>query len=410
MKAKKQKTNIDDLLSQIDSNLEEVKDYLLEYRIEAIVNTVINFISSRDKEPLTKHDLSLLSRSLNKHFHNQSVQASVSFLEKLIEKELPIDCTMVYQGIGALSATFIAKAIERDAIVSLNLEDNRVGNDPWEDFEDDNEGLVQLTNAISSNTTLTSLNLSLNHIDEEGSRLLKFMLKENCTLKTLRLVANEQLGDIGTQRIAKALKVNNTLLHLDLRDCGIQDTGMEALTEALKLNTALQSLLICGEEVHDTTRQLFFEAASKHPYLLNIKDENFTTLRKNLAQKKVIATLYYMKNSVVKQETPTLYELEIFNVLSKSSELFNCWLKEWLMPEQIEEFKAFISHHCKSTEHYLRLQGVFAHEIKLDVQVETNSAAAAVSSEVASSPAHSEVHPLLWLPPEVWFHILEYLE
>ncbi len=100
-----------------------------------------------------------------------------------------------------------------------------------------------IARALEVNTTLMTLDISLNKIREEGARAIGEALKENTTLTELSLSDNF-IGSAGVVSIAEALKENSTLTTLDLWNNGVGDIGFHFLAGALEVNTALTCLNI----------------------------------------------------------------------------------------------------------------------------------------------------------------------
>ena len=76
---------------------------------------------------------------------------------------------------------------------------------------------------------------------DKGAAALAEALKENQSLQELRLRDNK-ISDEGAKALAKELKVNTALQKLYLESNNISDKGAKALAEALKVNTALRKL------------------------------------------------------------------------------------------------------------------------------------------------------------------------
>lgn len=103
-----------------------------------------------------------------------------------------------------------------------------------------------LANASRDSTTLTSLNLFDNSINDEGARELAKMLKVNRSLTKLDLFNNE-IGDDGCAAIADALRRNTSLASLDLRWNVITERGANAIERAIReSNYALQDIHLGG--------------------------------------------------------------------------------------------------------------------------------------------------------------------
>lgn len=86
-------------------------------------------------------------------------------------------------------------------------------------FMYDPENLIALAEALKNNTTLTTLDLTDNHIGAKGATALADMLKNNKTLTVLNLAYNKigDEGDEGLQTLlVDALEDNTTILEIDL--------------------------------------------------------------------------------------------------------------------------------------------------------------------------------------------------
>lgn len=114
--------------------------------------------------------------------------------------------------------------------------------------EFDYEGAVVILKALRDNDTLQYLGLRNNTIKDEGAIEVAEILKRNTTLQTLDLGKNEIL-DSGVKALAESLKVNKTLLSLFLSNDKVglprnrigAEGGM-VLEEALKANNTLREL------------------------------------------------------------------------------------------------------------------------------------------------------------------------
>jgi Ran GTPase-activating protein (RanGAP) involved in mRNA processing and transport len=133
------------------------------------------------------------------------------------------------------------------------------------------EDITQLAQALSTNTRLTSLNVSLNHIGAEGAKALS----TNTTLTSL----NVSLNHIGAEG-AKALSTNTTLTSLNVECNQIGDEGAKALST----NTTLTSLNVSLNQIGDEG----VKALSTNPHLTslsidrnNIGDEGAKALSTN---------------------------------------------------------------------------------------------------------------------------------
>ncbi|XP_052407974.1 NACHT, LRR and PYD domains-containing protein 12-like isoform X3 [Carassius gibelio] len=91
-----------------------------------------------------------------------------------------------------------------------------------------------LASALQSSNSLRELDLSKNHLQDSGVELLSAGLKSpNCQLNILRL-ADCKLTDQCCKPVASVLQSSNSLRELDLSDNHLQDSGVEQLSAGLK--------------------------------------------------------------------------------------------------------------------------------------------------------------------------------
>lgn len=101
-----------------------------------------------------------------------------------------------------------------------------------------------LAKAMWINSTITSLDLSSNELDDHAGIYIARILRRNRTLKKMEL-DNNLFGPKTCAAFGECLKINSTLvnLSLDSNPLGLDDdSGIRMLTEAIKTNNALTSL------------------------------------------------------------------------------------------------------------------------------------------------------------------------
>ena len=122
--------------------------------------------------------------------------------------------------------------------------------------------------ALKVNTTLTSLNLEGNDIQDAGAESLAEALKVNRTLTTIRLSINN-IEAAGALSLAKALKVNTTLTSIDLQSNSIHDAGAFSLTQAILINPSLLKLKgVDSPEIVKTIKRNHFYLSYRVDFLL----------------------------------------------------------------------------------------------------------------------------------------------
>ena len=109
-------------------------------------------------------------------------------------------------------------------------------------------GVQHLAQALCVNTSVKTLNLSYNPLDDEGAKALAEMLGGNGaessgTVNTMEHVELKgcTIGPVGAQHLAQALRVNTSVKTLDLSDNPLDDEGAKSLAEMLGGNGAESS-------------------------------------------------------------------------------------------------------------------------------------------------------------------------
>ena len=135
------------------------------------------------------------------------------------------------------------------SLTFLNLQGNFIGD----------AGASSLSHALKANSSLTNLNLSLTCISDAGASSLSQALKVNSSLTDLNLGKN-RIGDSGASSLSEALTANSSLTALDLSDNRIGDVGASCLSQALKANSSLNKLDLTDNSVSAVGAASFKEA------------------------------------------------------------------------------------------------------------------------------------------------------
>ncbi|KAI9244462.1 hypothetical protein BDA99DRAFT_529042 [Phascolomyces articulosus] len=130
------------------------------------------------------------------------------------------------------------------------------------------DDLKSIFSALTHNTHLKVLYCSGHAIEQEAMDQLSEALTLNDTLETLN-IGNSDLGQYGDllRIFAEGLAVNEGLLHLDFENKGIDDTALSVLAPALIKNTTLRSLNLARNAI---TRILDEPSSLEHIQSLNM--------------------------------------------------------------------------------------------------------------------------------------------
>ncbi|KAL0242597.1 hypothetical protein GEMRC1_005160 [Eukaryota sp. GEM-RC1] len=131
----------------------------------------------------------------------------------------------------SVSMLLIEALKTNSTITSLELSSNYIGD----------EGVRALAEVLKVNASVTSVNLHYNFIKVEGARALAEVLKLNSSVTSVNLRTNS-VGDVGARALADALNVNTSVTSVNLRANSIGDEGARALAEALKVNASITSI------------------------------------------------------------------------------------------------------------------------------------------------------------------------
>lgn len=141
-------------------------------------------------------------------------------------------------------ATLTQAVVAHPALVSLDLSLNELGL----------EAACLLAAVLRDSPTLLELDLHGNHLGASGAAELgKGLAAPTCQLQVLNLAENE-LGNRGAGKVAVALVMNSSLVHLNLDLNWIGVPGVESLGSALAKNASLRWLSLCNNDVTDSLR------------------------------------------------------------------------------------------------------------------------------------------------------------
>ncbi|XP_059816806.1 ribonuclease inhibitor-like isoform X2 [Hypanus sabinus] len=154
-------------------------------------------------------------------------------------------------------------------------------------------GAEDLASALSTNTSLTGLDLSVNELGDSGVKLVFAALKNpGCKIQKLEL-DTVGLTDSGAQDLVSVYSTNPSLRKLDLSGNKLGDSGVKLVSAALRNpECKLQRLWLKGVVLTDSAAEDLASALSTNPSLTGLNlSENSLTDRSIPALRRLILTL-----------------------------------------------------------------------------------------------------------------------
>ncbi len=277
----------------------------------------------RKKKKTVKNQRLLLNRKIEKYltkeeyydlFNKSKISLHISKIEseginifaKLIEKnfisvpELNFSSSYEYGKVDLEKLQTLAYSLESNTIITtLNFSKNHICE----------KGLTYFARIIAKNITITNLDLSLNNngfISSKKSGLDDFglSLQINKTLSILNLSYNS-LRKAGTEKIIRGLKNNSSIKELNLSVNIIGDEGAECIKDLLSTNKTITKLDISGNAFTDTGISKIAEGLAKNETLntldlsLNrITDQGVETIIKSLESNTTLTKLDLSYNKI----------------------------------------------------------------------------------------------------------------
>lgn len=151
--------------------------------------------------------------------------------------------------IGAEGATACCHSmIHNTSIHAINFNQNDIGD----------SGAISVANLLQMGR-ISTLGLSENNITYKGVTALSHAFNFS-NLTGIDLGGNSNIGNSGAIEISKALRSNISITSIDLRGCGIGIKGCIALAEMIKENKCLQHLDLGGNSCKNDGAEAFSEA------------------------------------------------------------------------------------------------------------------------------------------------------
>ncbi|XP_072891350.1 NACHT, LRR and PYD domains-containing protein 12-like [Hemitrygon akajei] len=154
-------------------------------------------------------------------------------------------------------------------------------------------GAEDLVSALSTNPSLTELNLSGNKLGDSGVKLVSAALRNpECKIQKLRL-RKVGLTDSGAEDLVSALSTNPSLTELNLSHNELGDSGVKLVSAALRNpECKIQKLRLVNVGLTDSGAEDLVSTLSTHPSLTGLDlGSNSLTDRSLPALRRLILTL-----------------------------------------------------------------------------------------------------------------------
>lgn len=169
------------------------------------------------------------------------------------------------------------------------------------------EDLKELSLFLKIYPILSKLKLSDNPFSHDGISYLIEILDTNKSLKSLDLShthigSNYFFVSSGFQRLIRALAYNDTLEHLDVRDCSLDKSDIQTLIEFLRA------------EANKTLKRIDFDISNDILNKLSKEDQQLIRVTQDLSS---LRGLIYQCQARLAQLQPNNEERELFDVIKK---------------------------------------------------------------------------------------------
>jgi Ran GTPase-activating protein (RanGAP) involved in mRNA processing and transport len=227
-------------------------------------------------------------------------------------------------------------------------------------------GLNIIQDSLCINKSLKVLDISSNLLTFESTETLGNIINKNISIKELDISSNKIFNQKEkiSQNFFSAFKINNSLISLNLTNCGIDIFSIFSLLDSLRINTALDCLNLSENKLED------YEICSFWSKIKNDKI-NFSKLYFNQmgkisleASQKIFEFLCENKNLLylglnennIEEEMMTL----IFNGLKENKNLNEIDLRNNKSGIKIVKlFGDYLSSTCKGNLNIIKMKGNF---------------------------------------------------
>jgi len=292
----------------------------IDYIANALkINNTLNFIDLSGFDILKQHINELANTlKINKTLKQIMLKSNKIGDEgmELLSQAFMINNTVTHIDLnkvecGVKGALFFAEMLKiNKGLLNVDLSENNL-----------NEGVVCIAEALSTNDTLQNINLYHVNADFKSALEIAKMLKINKSLLVLNLGGNYFMKN-GCMEIAKALEINQTLININFAKCMIKSNQFDAFVKMLKINKCLQVVnLRDSEPINNSNINEIIEILTMNP---NLKELHFSDYKQPLIDDHWIELLI----DTLKNHKSILHFHFMFQVSNEMIEKFISLLKQ----------------------------------------------------------------------------------
>ncbi|XP_075260664.1 uncharacterized protein LOC142352151 isoform X2 [Convolutriloba macropyga] len=152
------------------------------------------------------------------------------------------------------------------------------------------KGAQAIAVALVTNTRVTKLDLSDNHIGEGGTLAIAEMLKENFYIADLSL-ADNAIGEVGMMAMSEIMKSNPSLTNVTLSGCELDDSMSHIIGDAIEKMQKVEVLDLSHNKLGDKSAEAIAKGISESMSLRtldlswnNFRPKGIVTLAKGIKQ------------------------------------------------------------------------------------------------------------------------------
>ena len=178
-------------------------------------------------------------QKLTVSFIEMNAHGAAAISECLKENKALVEINMSINRIFSEGAMQIANALlVNNTVRKLDISDNNIGD----------EGVIAMSECIKTNNTLEELHVAHNSITAKGVKRISRALQINTTLRKLN-ISNNNLSYDGAVAISDCLTVHCSLVELNISSCNITHEGATTILEALHACKNLKTLNVSNNRL-----------------------------------------------------------------------------------------------------------------------------------------------------------------